>query len=84
MLRLRLAFALINGLHLITDLHVLYGAKAVVNNPDTRVRVYDHFVATITAGLAAAPRTDPAFRRRLRAHSLIDPPLPDAPETGGL
>ncbi|RMF17172.1 MAG: TetR/AcrR family transcriptional regulator [Candidatus Dadabacteria bacterium] len=71
-LRLRLAFALINGLHLVTDLHVLYGAEDVVNDPDTRVRVYDHFIATIAAGLAAPPETDPLFRRRLHAQTLSD------------
>lgn len=66
-LRLQLDFALVNAVHLVTDLHVLYGADAAITDRKLLVKVYDHFLDFIAAGLSGERRGSERFRAELLA-----------------
>lgn len=66
-LRLQLDFALVNVVHLVTDLHVLYGADAAITDRKLLVKVYDHFLDFIAAGLSSERLGSERFRAELLA-----------------
>lgn len=65
--RLQLGFALVNVVHLVTDLHVLYGADTAIVDPAVRVKVYDHFLDYTAAGLSSERQGSDRFRSELMA-----------------
>ncbi len=63
--RLKAGFALVNVLHLVTDLHVLYGAAEVVSDPSILRRVYDYFLDYVSGGIESERQGSAEFRRFL-------------------
>ena len=65
--RLHLGFAVINLVHLVSGLHVFYGANETITDEDVLVGVYDQFIDYAASGLASSKLSDGSFRAMLRS-----------------